>query len=172
MHLLVDRTIPRKFFQQACCDIFQSYLGFKLAPPTGWRSCSSEDDDVLCDIQEDDRIVFSEQLSSIGYIARSVPSYSLPLLLTLVEECLTKFAAQYSELVSQQTAAHTESPRLLSLYEDIHWLFLITSYLLNDILQGEFVSIPNKLMEYMIMLESQGIQEFNIQTTINESREF
>ena len=173
MHLLVDSdNFPENFFQQACCDIFQSYLGFKLAPPTGWRSCSSEDDDVLCDIQEDDRIVFSEQLSSIGYIARSVPSYSLPLLLTLVEECLTKFAAQYSELVSQQTAAHTESPRLLSLYEDIHWLFLITSYLLNDILQGEFVSIPNKLMEYMIMLESQGIQEFNIQTTIMNQENF
>lgn len=167
MHLLVDSdNFPPNFFQQPCCDIFQSYLGFKLAPPTGWRTCSSEDDDVLCDVQEDDRIVFSEQLSSIGYIARNVPEYSLPLLLNLIEECVTKFATHYSELVSQQTAVHTESPQLHSLYEDIHWLFLITSYLLNDILQGEFVSIPNKLMEYMINLETQDIREFDMQTTI------
>ena len=159
-------NFPPNFFQQPCCDIFQSYLGFKLAPPTGWRTSNSEDDDVLCDIQEDDRILFSEQLSSIGYIARNVPEYSLPLLLNLIEECVTKFAVHYSELVSQQTAVHTESPDLHSLYEDIHWLLLITSYLLNDILQGEFVSIPNKLMEYMINLETQDIQEFDMQTAI------
>jgi len=167
MHLLVDSdNFPPNFFQQACCDIFQSYLGFKLAPPTGWRTCSSEDDDVLCDVQEDDRITFSEQLSSIGYIARSVPEYSLPLLLSLMEECLAKFTAHYTELVSQRTTMHTESSQLHSLYEDIHWLFLIASYLLNDILQGEFVSIPNKLMEYMISIETQDIQEIDIQTAI------
>ena len=173
MHLLVESdNFPPNFFRQACCDIFQSYLGFKLAPPTGWRICNSEDENVLCDVQEDDRILFSEQLSSIGYIARSIPEYSLPLLLNLMEECLTKFAAQYSELVSQQAAVHPESPQLNSFYEDIHWLFLISSYLLNDILQGEFVSIPNKLMEYMIGLETQDIQEFDIQTAITQQENF
>lgn len=167
MHLLVDSdNFPPNFFQQACCDIFQSYLGFKLAPPTGWRTCSSEDDDILCDVQEDDRVQFSEQLSSIGYIARSIPEYSLPLLVNLMEDCLVKFTAHYSELASQQTTVHLESPQFQSLYEDIHWLFLITTYLLNDILQGEFVFIPNKLMEYMINLEAQDIQEFDIQNAV------
>lgn len=167
MHLLVDSdNFPPNFFHQPCCDVFQSYLGFKLAPPTGWRTCSSEDDDVLCDVQEDDRILFSEQLSNIGYIARNVPEYSLPLLLNLMEECLTKFASQYSDLVSQHADVDPDSPHIHSMYEDIHWLFLISSYLLNDILQGEFVSIPNKLMEYMIILETQHIQEFDVQAAI------
>lgn len=167
MHLLVDSdNFPPNFFHQPCCDIFQSYLGFKLAPPTGWRTCSSEDDDVLCDVQEDDRITFSEQLSNIGYIARNVPEYSLPLLLNLMEECLTKFTSQYSDLVSHRANVDPDSPHIHSMYEDIHWLFLISSYLLNDILQGEFVSIPNRLMEYMISLETQCIQEFDVQAAI------
>ena len=44
---------------------------------------------------------------------------------------------------------------LSALYEDVHWLFLITVYVLNDIMQGEFVSMPNKLMEYLINVEEQ-----------------
>ena len=172
MHLLLDSSdFPPNFFQQACCDIVQSYLCCKLAPPTGWRICNSEADDVLCDIQEDDRTLYSEQLSNIGYIARTVPEYSLPLLLSLMEDCVAKFMTGYTTLVSEQ-AIGAHSPQFDSLYEDIHWLFLITAYVLNDIMQGEFVSIPYKLMEYLINVEEQNLEEIDLQNAIVQHEKF
>lgn len=160
---------PAELLSQALVGVFQTYVQSKLSAPRGWsRSvlCEDEEEELIVE-DSDDQSVFSDQLSSVGHIARVVAGTSVPLLTTLLEqcsaECLHLLAAlrqedRRSSLCSQQQ----QQRRLDSLYEDIHWLTLIAGYTLCDIVQGEDVRIPAQLMRHSILHQGEAQLDFNI----------
>ena len=136
-------------FVQPLTEVFNAYIQSKLSAPRGWRVVRDNDDEII-DTQEDDRVVYADELSSIGCIARATPDHTLPLLLGLLDQC-TSESLQLCSLVkqgSQSLASHQTN--LDSLHEDLHWLVLVTGYTLCDIAEGEDVLIPYELMQHSI----------------------
>ena len=102
------------------------------------------------ELVEDDRTAYADQLCSIGYLSRTIAEHSLPLLVSLLEQC-TSECTHIHELIHQdQRALFNCQNDLDSLYEDLHWLTLIAGYTLCDIVRGEDVLIPTRLMQHSI----------------------
>ncbi len=138
-------------------DIFNSYIQSKLSPPRGWRTDSLPEDDIIS-IEEDDREIFANELSSIGSIARAIADHSLPLLVNLLEQCLNE-CVQLGLMIQRDSSILLSSQNHLDgLYEDLHWLGLISGYTLCDIARGEVVQIPTVLMKYSISRQQEQNQ--------------
>lgn len=156
---------------QPLIEIFTAYIQSKLAAPRGWR-LGKEDSNEILNTQEDDRVVYKDELSSIGCIARAVPDHSLPLLLGLLTQCTSEVVHLLSAI---QQAPHTlasHQAHLYSVHEDLHWLVLITGYTLCDVTDGESVQIPTEIMKHSIALTEKKpgleLQEgFNIATLVS-----
>lgn len=157
-----DELLPRGCFEQPAVQVFNSYIQCHLAAPDGTRNLTangvaSHEEDEISEVQEDDRELFSDQLASIGMLGRIAANHCIPLLTSLLEERVTRLHGQL-----QRTQQHLMAPSeagsagsvdrraLDHLYEDIHWIILVTGYLLADDAQGETPLIPPEVMEYSI----------------------
>uniref|UniRef100_A0A3Q1FFE6 Exportin-4 n=1 Tax=Acanthochromis polyacanthus TaxID=80966 RepID=A0A3Q1FFE6_9TELE len=70
-----EEHFPRGCFVQPAIQVFNSYIQCHLAAPDGTRNLSvngisSHDEEEINELQEDDRELFSDQLSSIGMLGR------------------------------------------------------------------------------------------------------
>lgn len=140
---------PKHYFVWPMTNIFNAYIKSRLLAPKGWRTIRTEEEEIF-DMQEDDRVVYADELSSIGCIARDVACHSLPLLVSLLEE-RTNQCLQLLLLIQQNPMVLVSNQNLLDgLYEDLHWLTLLAGYTLCDIVRGEAVLIPTKLMKHSI----------------------
>jgi hypothetical protein len=92
-----------------------------LQTPEG--QCPADDEEYV-DEDEEDRIRFKDQLMTIGLFCRHVADYSVPLLAQLVEERVGKLQDFLTQF--QQSMDISSMNDLHSLYEDLHWLFLIS----------------------------------------------
>lgn len=141
--------LPKHSFIQPMANIFDAYIKSKLSAPKGWRTAAPEEEEIV-DIQEDDRVMFDDELSSVGCIARDIAYHSLPLLVSLLEE-RTNQCLQLLFLIQQNPMVLVSNQNLLDgLYEDLHWLTLVAGYTLCDIVRGESVLIPSKIMRHSI----------------------
>ncbi|XP_046903216.1 exportin-4 isoform X1 [Hypomesus transpacificus] len=154
-----DEHFPRGCFVQPAVQVFNSYIQCHLAAPDGTRNLTangvaSHEDDEISELQEDDRELFSDQLASIGMLGRIAANHCIPLLTSLLEERVTRLHGQLQRtqqhLLASPHAGSVDRKVLDDLYEDIHWLILVTGYLLADDAQGETPLIPPEVMEYSI----------------------
>ncbi|XP_070568372.1 exportin-4-like isoform X2 [Ptychodera flava] len=169
---LDNQHFPTGYFKQQAVEVFNTYVQCHLAAPDGTRNQtangdSSFDDEEINEAEDDDRVLFSDQLCSIGCLARVIPEHSIQLLTRLLEERVNRLHGQLQRLQQHVMThgAHNMSDKdtvLDDLYEDIHWLVLISGYVLADEAQGETPLIPSDIMEYSIS-ESQNV---NIDTTL------
>ncbi|XP_072332936.1 exportin-4 isoform X2 [Scyliorhinus torazame] len=127
---------------------------------------TTRDEEEISEVQEDDREMFSDQLASIGMLGRISADHCIPLLISLLEDRVTRLHGQLQrqqqQFLSSPGPATLDNKVLDDLYEDIHWLLLVTGYLLADDTQGETPLIPPEIMEYSI----KNATEVDINTTL------
>lgn len=129
---------------QSSTQIFNAYLKCHLAPPDGCRGNNEEEVD---DMEDNDRIKFKDQLQTIGMFGRIILSHSLPVLCTFLEN---RTYLLRSNLYKMQQRAMTiaESNYLDNLFEDIHWITLISGHILCMDCDGETPLIPSEIIQY------------------------
>ncbi|XP_048388180.1 exportin-4 isoform X3 [Stegostoma tigrinum] len=166
-----NKHFHKGFFTQHAVQVFNSYIQCHLAAPEGTRNLTtngvtSRDEEEISEIQEDDREMFSDQLASIGMLGRIAADHCIPLLISLLEDRVTRLHGQLQrqqqQFLSSPGPASLDNKVLDDLYEDIHWLLLVTGYLLADDTQGETPLIPPEIMEYSI----KHATEVDINTTL------
>lgn len=135
---------------QSAIQIFNTYLKCHLAPPDGCRVNNEEEVD---DIEDNDRIKFKDQLQTMGMFGRIILSHSLPVLFRFLED---RTFLLRSNLYKMQQRAMTiaESNCLDNLFEDIHWIILITGHVLCMDCDGETPLIPSEIIQYSIEMSA------------------
>uniref|UniRef100_A0A8C5RD43 Exportin-4 n=1 Tax=Laticauda laticaudata TaxID=8630 RepID=A0A8C5RD43_LATLA len=165
-----DKHFHKGFFTQHAVQVFNSYIQCHLAAPDGTRNLTangvaSREEEEISELQEDDREQFSDQLASIGMLGRIAAEHCIPLLISLLEDRVTRLHGQlqrHQQLISSAGSSSIDNKMLDDLYEDIHWLILVTGYLLANDTQGETPLIPPEIMEYSIKHST----EVDINTTL------
>ncbi len=142
-------ALPPALLTKPSIDVFHAYVQSKLSSPRGWRTGQTNEDEII-DLVEDDRTAFKDQLSGIGYIARRIASHSLPLLLSNLAQCTAECLRVLSAVQSSPQALYSGQNNLDALHEDLHWLVLITCFTLCDIVDGEDILVPARLMRFSI----------------------
>ena len=127
--------LPPSLLAQPCVQVFTSYLKSKLVAPRGWQSPHREEGEIF-ELEEDDREAFSDQLRSIGCIARSIPHRSFPLLVQTIHQCTESCMEKLEVIRRDSLTLYSKQNDLDSTYEDLHWLVLISSFTLCDITRG------------------------------------
>ncbi|XP_033635740.1 exportin-4-like [Asterias rubens] len=152
---------PDGFFKAHATQIFNLHLQCHLAAPDGLRNqredgVTAEDDDDINEVEEDDRELFEDQLGSIGALGRAVPEHSLPLLSKILEDrvaCLQSHLLKLQHHKTGVASTHNmdlDMKKLHRLYEDLHWLLLITGFILANESKGETPMIPPAIMKFSI----------------------
>uniref|UniRef100_A0A8C6S5G6 Exportin-4 n=1 Tax=Neogobius melanostomus TaxID=47308 RepID=A0A8C6S5G6_9GOBI len=166
-----EQHFPRGCFVQPAVQVFNSYIQCHLAAPDGTRNMSangvtSHDEEEINELQEDDRELFSDQLCSIGMMGRVAADHCIPLLTSLLEERVTRLHGQLQRtqqhLLASSDPGSVDRKVLDDLYEDIHWVILVSGYVLADDPQGETPLIPSEVMEFSIKHST----EVDINTTL------
>ncbi|XP_058247796.1 exportin-4 [Hemibagrus wyckioides] len=166
-----DEHFPRGCFVQPAVQVFNSYIQCHLAAPDGTRNLTangvaSHEEEEINELQEDDRELFSDQLASIGMLGRIAAEHCIPLLTNLLEDRVTRLHGQLQRhqqhLMASSEPDSVDRKVLDDLYEDIHWLILVSGYLLADDPQGETPMIPTEVMEFSIKHST----EVDINTTL------
>uniref|UniRef100_A0A8C2ZT24 Exportin-4 n=1 Tax=Cyclopterus lumpus TaxID=8103 RepID=A0A8C2ZT24_CYCLU len=166
-----EEHFPRGCFVQPAVQVFNSYIQCHLAAPDGTRNLavnglSSHEEEEINELQEDDRELFSDQLSSIGMLGRVAADHCIPLLTSLLEDRVSRLHGQLQRtqqhLMASSDPGSMDRKVLDDLYEDIHWLLLVSGYVLADDCQGETPLIPSEVMEFSI----KHATEVDINTTL------
>ncbi|XP_048350674.1 exportin-4 isoform X2 [Sphaerodactylus townsendi] len=166
-----DKHFHKGFFTQHAVQVFNSYIQCHLAAPDGTRNMTangvaSREEEEISELQEDDRDQFCDQLASVGMLGRIAAEHCIPLLTSLLEDRVTLLHGQLQrhqqQLIASPGSGSVDNKVLDDLYEDIHWLILVTGYLLANDTQGETPLIPPEIMEYSIKHST----EVDINTTL------
>lgn len=138
-------------FNTFVAEMFDKYLKCHLAPPEGMRASICNDEEELNDEGAKDRIRFKEQLIIIGMFGREVLDHSLPILAKLLEDKTAALCNQLQRMFSNAAPASmkiSDSNYLESLFEDIHWTILISTYVVANDSDGEQNLIPAEITLY------------------------
>ena len=149
---------PKSSLTQPMVEIFNAYTQSKLSAPCGWRTVQSHDEEIV-DLEEDDRVVFGDELSSVGCIGRAIADHSLPLLVSLLSQTQSECEQLLLLIQHNPVTLNSNRSRLENVYEDLHWLTLVAGHTLCDITRGEVVQIPRELMKYSISCSQQQHQQ-------------
>ncbi|XP_028157129.1 exportin-4-like isoform X1 [Ostrinia furnacalis] len=133
-----------------CIEVFNTYLQCRLAPPDGTRGTAAEEEDIKDDNEEDERKLHSNVLLTIGAIARKAPAHCCHVLFTLLQDRSKRLEGQL-QLMHMGKLPVSNGEQLVSLFEDLHWILMITGHFLAiDCTEGETVMIPPEIISYSI----------------------
>ena len=132
-------------------EILNTYIKCHLGPPDGIRGVGGNEDaeEEIDEAEEDDRTKYRDQLSSIGAFGRSVASHSLVLLARLLEDRITRFSTQLQRMHGQ-TISLSDQHALGTLFEDLHWLLLISGHTVTLDSDGETAVIPQEILQHSL----------------------
>lgn len=132
-------------------EIFNVYIKCHLGPPAGIRGdgATEETEEDIDESEEDDKTKYRDQLNSIGGFGRSVAIHSLVLLARLLEDRITQFSTQLQR-IHGQTASLNDQHVLGSLFEDLHWLLLISGHTVTLDSEGETAVIPQEILQHSL----------------------
>ncbi|CAB3226668.1 unnamed protein product [Arctia plantaginis] len=131
-----------------CIEIFNTYLQCRLAPPDGTRGSEHSDEDIKDELEEDERKLHSNILLTIGAIARKAPAHCSHVLFTLLRDRSKRLESQL-HLMHLGKLPVSGGEQLVSLFEDLHWILMITGHFLAiDCTEGEIVMIPSEIIQY------------------------
>lgn len=143
IYRLLDAPVDNMslYIRDSLLSITNIYLQNKLNHPRGLRHyCTG--DTIALDLTDDDRDSHFDELSYIGNISRHILKQFCPVLLNLLTQCYSRCI----ELITTVVSATVDVLELEALYEDIHWLLLITAFTLTDVVDGEESVIPDLLV--------------------------
>ncbi|XP_063703188.1 exportin-4-like [Culicoides brevitarsis] len=140
--------LPTDFLSQFVIQIFNKYVQAHLSPPEGIRMNDSDHEEFTEDTEKD-RVRYKEQLVIIGTFAREVIAHSLPILAKLLEDKIRTFAVMLQTLYTANVnITEKETTALQNIFEDIHWLLLLTAYTIGNDSEGETALIPPEINQY------------------------
>jgi len=144
-----SQLFPTTYCKEAAAAIFKTFLQVHLAAPEGTRNRSSDSvDDDDDENEQSDRVRYRDTLSTIGALGRQCLDYSLPAMISLLENKITRLHAHIQRVSSQGA---TELDAVLSdLFEDVHWVLLISGNVLSLDVDGETAIIPTEIMHHSI----------------------
>ena len=130
-----------------CFAVFSNYVQCHISAPEGFRRDSEENE--IDENEESDRILFVDQLDAIATVARSCLDKCLPLLTSLMDVSVNKL----------QNCLANKLPNVDPVFEDIHWVVLISTHVIGDELEGETASIPYEILELSLSLSDSCTQD-------------
>ena len=154
--------------QAHCSQIVSIYVQSKLTPPRGLKQ-SLTDDEVYINLDMDDRVAYANELSYIGNMSRVCLGHVMPLLTTSIHQCLTECSQLLQIFISNLSSLSQYIHKLEHLYDDLHWLFLISTYVLADVVQGETPCIPQEVMAYSIAIQESYSNVFEMHSVVLEN---
>lgn len=157
------QSLPSDIIKQCSIEVFNTYLQCHLAAPHGTRENPDGEGEEIDEAEDNDRTKFKDQLQTIGIFGRQIPDHSLMVLYSLLEERTQKLNAHLHQMRTQ-TMTLADSNVLDNIFEDIHWLVLITGHILCMDSDGETPLIPSELMQYSISQTNAG--EVNVPDTL------
>ncbi|KAL7287451.1 hypothetical protein TKK_0018556 [Trichogramma kaykai] len=166
--LMEAPIFPGDLCQQSALQIFNCYLKCHLSPPDGSRGATgtqnvSDTQDIMNDLEENDRTKFNLDLLSIGLFGRLVPNHALQLLSRLLEDRTNKLKEHLNRLVNQANSFDMNEQTIAdNLYEDLHWLVLIAGHVLCMEADGETPLIPSEIMRYSMNQIREGSMDINV----------
>lgn len=127
VHILTaSPSISEELQENVCQQVFNTYVKLHIGPPDGSRGSGLElEAEELEENEESDRSRFNGQLEAVGLMARIVPHHSLSLLAHLLEQ-RTRSLTTLLQKFHQQEITIADNSAILVLFEDIHWLVLIS----------------------------------------------
>ncbi|CAG2100589.1 unnamed protein product [Medioppia subpectinata] len=133
--------------------IFEAFVRIHLSQPEGLRQPATEIEDDIQEFEDNDIILYGDQLNAIGCIARIDSNHAV--------NCLTHILSlrvnQFETCLRRDSQSQEKTNEWIALSEDLHWLVLITSNLLtqtNYVYYGERELIPSQLMSLSIAFQS------------------
>lgn len=162
--LLQDvQSLPTDIIKQCAIQIFNTYLQCHLAPPHGTRENPDLEGEEIDEAEDNDRIKYKGQLQTIGIFGRIIPDHSLTILHGLLEERTQKLNNHLTQM-RVQTMTLADSNVLDNIFEDIHWLVLISGHIICMDSDGETPLILSEIMQYSISQMNSG--EINVDDTL------
>ena len=133
------------YLKESLLTLVTVYLRNKLNHPRGLRQyCTGFCTNL--DFTDDDREMYYDELSYLGFISRHILTDSLSMLLNLFNQCYSKCTELIAILLSSESTAAVYE--IEALFEDIHWLLLIAAFTLTDVVEGEECVIPNQILSH------------------------
>lgn len=136
-------------------EMFNKYLQCHLAPPDGIRQHHDNEEEIEGNEQNDGER-FEEQLILMGVIGREDPAHSLMTLCRCIEERTQRLQNQLQRIYAAQNLDSENSKQLETLYEDIHWLILISGHVLSIKSVSEEPLIPKEMVKYSLQQATNG----------------
>lgn len=163
--LTILHDIPNNILHPVLQEIFNKYLQCHLSPPDGIYAITALESDEITETEVKDRDKFKEQLTIIGAFGREIPGHALPLLAKLLEEKIRRLRGQLLRIHSNGgdggSGPDGDSKILDALYEDIHWLLLITGHVLCKDYEGEEPLMSSEIVTFCIAKADQGSTDMN-----------
>ncbi|RKP09404.1 armadillo-type protein [Thamnocephalis sphaerospora] len=132
-----DRIALTKFLEGVCQHIVDTYLETRLE-----AAKQAMEDDEADGSGFSDQEVFGDQLTGIARLARLVPQHSLASIQRLLIDRTTRMRS----LLTPKALPEDQQQFLHFLHEHIHWLLMISGYVLADAGQGEHPMVPVALL--------------------------
>uniref|UniRef100_A0A182TAG4 Exportin-4 n=1 Tax=Anopheles maculatus TaxID=74869 RepID=A0A182TAG4_9DIPT len=132
-------------------QMFEKYVQCHLAPPQGIRGTGRDGDggeNEITDMEESDRERFKEQLTVMGFFGRQILQHALGLLAKLLEDRTRKLGTHLHMLHASQSLSISDGVNLENLFEDLHWLLLISGHVIAMESVGETPTIPEPIMTF------------------------
>lgn len=158
-----SQSLPIETVNQCIIRIFNMYLQCHLASPHGSRENRDTEAEEIDESEDNDRTKFKDQLQIIGIFGRKTLDHSLTILYTLLEERAQKLN-DHLRMMRSQTMTLADSNILDNIFEDIHWLVLISGHVLCMDSEGETPLVPSEIMNYSINQLKSG--EVNVEETL------
>ena len=137
----------KQFLIPMASNLFSVYLQSKLTAPLGTKKCETLKE-VNVDLEEDDLEAYEDELSYIGAISRCILEHSLPQLITTLQHCISQCSTLLEKFVCDSTSVADHIDHLEGLYENAHWVLLVATYTVADVVVGEDSIIPMEIMQY------------------------
>jgi len=133
--------------KEHCAKIVSVYVSTHLAPPSGIRQPGWDSEDVELDMVETDREACADELSNIGHLCRQCLAQILPALSQRLDERVGILRQLYENIVAH--GGNTNNvPLNDELFEDIHWLVLVSAFVLTTETSGESSQLPMEIVDY------------------------
>lgn len=125
-----------------------------MSAPEGLRTSS---DSSFDEDEEVDRDRYKEQLIIIGNLGRENPAHSLTLLSKLIEEKTRQLHVQFQAMYTNGNRLDLSITKAMEiLFEDIHWLVLISTHVVSMESTGEQPMIPSEIVHFCSEQQANG----------------
>ncbi|CAG8506555.1 3260_t:CDS:10, partial [Acaulospora colombiana] len=149
------------FLGEASYHITATYIDTRME----MAGCSNDEDEEINNFK--DWITYEDQLISIAILARIVGQRVLDKLQVLLHERAAQLRAFFMAVADNKSSVFAADCTIMYLQESIHWLILISAFVLADAGEGEQPLVPNDLMQLSMSQSNLGKNHDQIVLLVN-----